>query len=726
MPDRFLIAPLDKGWQNDLKPWLIPDAAFPELRNAFCYYGRIKKRFGATVMNTSVDESVQQLYSRLRANIGTTAAVTGNITVTVPGTRFKVGQQFSVGTTIFTVTTTGTPAALLSTGTATATFDTTTGQLIITGNNENPSTAVYYYPADPVMGLTNYENSAINFESTYAFDQQFAYYYTSGAWERLGTGASATWTGSDSDFFWAENYRGTAAYNTYLFVTNYSATDRIRYWDGSAWNTLSGSAIQYDSNANNQIITSRLIISFKDRLLLINTIESINNNINDLHVFANRLRYCQVGDPVQSTAGAQAWREDVGGKGGYIDAPLKQAAISARIIKDRLIVYFERATYEVVYTGNQELPFRWQEINSELGVESTFSTVSFDRAIVGVGNTGIHSCNGGYVERIDNKIQNEVFKILNSGDGVKRVYGIRDYYTQTVYWAFPSAIAANNFPQRVLVFNYDNNTWAIYDDSITAFGYYQPTTSIQWQTADYTYATATNPWATGTLQAQFPHVIAGNQQGFTFICEQDFARNAPAMQITNMSVAAGVVTLSVVDHNLFPGEVIAIEQAQGITALNDTFYQVEVVDADTIRVNEPSATGTYTGGGVITRVSQVDFSTKMLNFYMSSAYNAAITKVECFIEKTTAGALTVDASINNSQYPITSMTLSTAANTTLSPFESYQDTVWHPLYPQLEGNLVQLRFYYSDEQLLDSSIAWSDVQLHALLFYSRATSSRLQ
>src|SRR5207247_7694475 len=105
------------------------------------------------------------------------------------------------------------------------------------------------------------------------------------------------------------------------------------------------------------------------------------------------------------------------GKGDSIDAPTSEAIVTALILKDRLIVYFERSTWELVYTGNQVIPFDWQTINIELGAESTQSVVPFDSVILGVGDVGIHSCNGGNVARIDDKIPDEILQVNNSHSG---------------------------------------------------------------------------------------------------------------------------------------------------------------------------------------------------------------------------------------------------------------------------------------------------------------------
>jgi len=159
--DRFMIAPLASGLQTNLKPWLIPDDAFELLRNAYVFRGRVVKRFGARLMEGSSASIVgyEQLASRLSIKIGTTNAGTGNFAATVPGAIFEVGQMFSIGTQIYTVYQTGAPAAMLTTGAGSGTYNTTTGAVAITAGPLN--TDVYFYPAQPVMGLISYEQECL-------------------------------------------------------------------------------------------------------------------------------------------------------------------------------------------------------------------------------------------------------------------------------------------------------------------------------------------------------------------------------------------------------------------------------------------------------------------------------------------------------------------------------------------------------------------------------------
>ncbi len=545
--DRFFIAPYDteSGLQTDVKPWLISDSAFSSLTNAYVFRGRVRKRFGSTWLDNN------KLKSRFRVNVATTDGV-GDASALVPTASGAIGQMFSIGTNVFTVSALGAPANLLIDGTAaTATFDTTTGAFVFTGSTA--LTIVYWYPALPVMGLLSYELGSTNDEKIIGFDQLYAYQYSSG-WERLTgetTPGASLWSGSNSQFFWGTTWTGTSAADKLFFVTNFNEAEvnYMRYFDGTNWENFRP---QIDA-VPNYLISARILVVFKNRLVAFNTWEG--PNIAGALNYQNRCRYSQIGSPLA----ADAWRQDTPGKGNAIDCPTTEAVITVEFIKDRLIVFFERSTWELVYTGNQAYPFAWQQINTELGAESTFSVVPFDKVALGVGNVGIHACNGANVERIDNKIPQFVFDIHNDNDGPQRVYGVRDYYVEMVYWTLPDTDTDSDFPypNRVLVYNYKTGTWAINNDSITAFGYYQPSAGITWSSSTITWSTDIS-WDSGATQSKFRQVIAGNQQGYTFIVDADVPRNAAVLQITDISTTPAT-QLTVIDHNLRNGEYIYIQ-----------------------------------------------------------------------------------------------------------------------------------------------------------------------
>lgn len=740
--DRFTIAPegFSVGLQTDKQPFLIPDEAFASLQNCYVFRGRVRKRFGSYLMG---DQTTPEgtFNSRLSVFLGTTDAG-GNFSGTVPGITFVIGQAFTIGTEIFTVYQTGVPAAMLKTGsTASATYNTTTGAYVFVG--ASALTAVYFYPATPVMGFIVYDNGPINNQPTYAFDTQFAYVFVAGSWVRSGT---AIWTGSNDDFFWAVNWYGINVNNTVLFVSNFNVADPMWYFDGVTWAQFTPLTIFL--TAGNYIQTARIIIPFKNRLLLLNTIESTVGGIKT--TYPARVRYSHVGSPLAVNAWLEP-RQVTGGLdadgGGFSDATTEEEIVSAEFIKDRLIIYFEKSTWELAYTNNNESPFVWQKINTELGSEATFSTVPFDKVILTVGNTGVHACSGANVERIDNKIPEEIFNIEDKTEGVKRVYGIRDYFVEMVYWTFPATNRSTQFvfPNKVLVYNYQNATWAFNDDSITAFGYFEQQIGTSWVSSNFIWDDANFQWVGGNTEANFRQVIAGNQEGYVFIVDPDTSRNAPALQITNMTldIPTQVLTLSVINHNISGGAQefgwVMIENAQGMTGVNGLIMQAIFVDLNTIKLVLPVGavvSGTYKGGGTLALVSNIQLISKQWNPYLDNGQNVYVAKIDFGVLSTTTGEITVEYATSTAQLAMLEEgkdTNSIMGNGILEtrpyvlvPLEQWQTRLWHPIYFQSEGECIQLVMFFSDDQMKNPDISQVDFELQGMVLHTQAISTRLQ
>lgn len=843
--DRFLIAPLTTGLETDVKPWLLPDDAFSQLENAYVYRGRVRKRFGS--VDTGDGAARFDMFYRSRVSLdlaitlppgqGITDAG-GNAAGTVPGGIFKVGQAFTVGDHVYTVNQLGLPAPMLSTSaTATATFNTTTGAFTFT--NAMPLEHIHFFPSESVMGLTLYEQNAIIDHDAYAFDTQFAYKYILGqAW--VGTDNVRHWHGNNSQFFWSTNWTGASTDEIRLFVSNYNATingapaatdDPIFEYNGTTWTAFRPKFKV--AGAGNLVQTARIILPFKDRLILLNTIESNEANSYNSH-YAQRCRYSHNGVPfpaaptnlgptvagvlagnvgapsyglpwrtgvffsignyvytvVNPTPGVQTmtttgptgggivytfdvatgafnftgapagnvyfyptgagpWLEhnEPGWDGaGWIDATTDEEIIGAEFIKDRLIVYFERSTWELAYTGNQVQPFVWQKLNTELGAISTFSLVPFDKMVMGIGLNGVHACNGSNVERIDNKIPLKIYDLRQANDGVKRVHGIRDYVAECVYWTWPDTDAVENartFPNKVMVYNYANDTWAFNDDCFTCFGYFEQSTDLVWQDVGDEWEDIDFTWVSGITQASERTIIAGDQQGAIVQLDIDRATNTAEMQLTNITYADPLSTLTIIDHTLQTGEWILIEQATtniggviSASVINNYVAQVTVVDTNTVTTTDlPAFVGTYAGQGRVRRVSRIEISSKQLNPYNKQGKNVFLAKVDFCVEKTESGEVTVDyapSSANISMVDDAETNGCNLGNNILEtspyltvPLEAYQDQLWHAVYFQTEGTGIQLYFTLSDDQMRDKDIAESDFQLEGMVLYTQPV-GRLQ
>ncbi len=434
----------------------------------------------------------------------------------------------------------------------------------------------------PVMGLRTRELTTTNQEQLIAFDTEKANFYSNFletfvdiTFNQPANAAPFSWTGSDSDFFWTENYldafwatNGTPGFQNTVNATVLGQGDGIRFYDGTQWfNFLP------PINSTEFLMGAVLIVSYRNRLVMLNTFEGTAFGLETN--FRQRARWSQNGTPYYSAAAvpagftggsdAQAWRDDVTGKGGFIDAPTQESIISAQFFKDTLIVFFERSTWQLRYTGNELLPFIWERINVELGVESTFSMVPFDSGIVGVGNYGIMTCDSTGVKRIDQVIPDEVFNIHNGNDGVKRVYGIRDYTQQLIYWTFPSADSNPTFPNRILIYNYLDGSYSFFNDSFTCFGTFQPADDTRWEDLVQEWQETPTAWNNGQYQSDYPLIVAGNQQGFVFKnINRGEIINDFSLYISTISNAVQAVVTSP-DHNLSTGTIIVLDEIVGMT-----------------------------------------------------------------------------------------------------------------------------------------------------------------
>lgn len=761
--DRFLIAPINTGLETDLRPWLIPDDAFQVLENAYVFRGRVRKRFGSRYTGFGAPSAATApLYSRLSINIGSTDG-SGNISGTVPGNVFKVGQLFSIGTELFTVVVTGTPGVMKTTGSSTVhTYNTNTGAYVI--NGAAALQAVYFYPAEPVMGLTIFKQGAFNDQPAFAFDTQMAYTFTTGQWLQPWGGTNPIWHGDNTDFFWATTWIGQFDDQSVLFVTNFHANvGSGSATDDSLWSYNYPIANQWSQfypyfNPNGgapqtgpYVLTARIIVVFHNRLLLLNTIENSNNNVDHTLTtntqYGNRVRYSFWGSPFDTNAWYQPNAQDSSGnvsKGaGFLDASTKEEIVSAQFIKDRLIVFFDHSTWELVYTGNDLNPFSWQKINTELGSEALLSSVPFDQQILTMGSTGIHACNGANVGRIDFKIPNLIFQITQKNLGCERVSGIRDYFVEQVYWTYPSIQKdpREAYPNKVLVYNYVTNSWAINDDCITVFGYFNQQQQVTWASLNnITWEQWDTPWASGSQQDNFRDVIAGNQQGFVFIVDAGISSNAAVMQITNMVISGSGINFTIKDHTLTPDDYFQVNYAQGVTGVNGTTYQVSfIIDADTIFVTSATFTGTYTGGGVVQRVSNINILSKQWNPYVSKGRNVYVARIDFCVRQTDVGQVTIDyfpsgvddfSMIEQGGPTGTNMLMGTNVLETYPyptvPLELQQERLWHPIYFQTDGTCIQIRIFMSDDQMRSPTIPFENFELEGLVLHTMPASYRLQ
>lgn len=674
---QLYIADLNAGLQTNIKPFALPDQAFSKLENAYVFRGRVKKR-----------ECLEYL-GRLRrlftaSSIGNTGASpwSFNIYVTVvpaitPESTAQI-QPTSVVITFGGITFTDQGDGTLTSVTPgnSGTINYLTGDVTLThtaGGGVAATITFGYFPGLPVMGIWQREISGVNNEETIFFDTKYAYKNTSGvddAFQEVAAGT--TWNGSDSDFFLATNYRGTNPYDRLFFVTNFNngvTPDPIRYTNGSTWTDFSPgiSGATPTSADNSFLIQSRILIPYYGRLLALNTWEG--PNAAGAQNYFNRCRFSQIGNPLQATVVGPpfvggAWRSDVFGKGGFIDAPINEEIVCATFFKNTLIIGFERSTWQLRYVGEYGLPFIWERISGDFGCESSFSNILFDQGVLQVGDRAVVSATSNTVERIDLAIPDLIFDFKNDEFGKNRTWGIRNFQKELVYWNWIDTsvdrVVTTKFPNKTLLFNYRNNTYAIFRDSVTAFGIYQSPIGVTWDRTDIFWDDFDVFWDNEEANPEFPSIVSGNQEGFIHYYAAS-SLDEPSLFIKAFGTASGTVSLTIPDHNLATNEWISISDAiftGGDLGFNGRMYIISVVDKDTILIFNwvigsgaipvTLSSSNYIGGGLVTLYPKLDAQTKDFNPFQERGTQVKLSYVDFLLDAIPQGIISVNILLGTS------------------------------------------------------------------------------
>ena len=673
---------MQTGLVQSREEFILPDDAYPKLQNAYVWRERILRKQGYQLLGRlqrNIPEApfVDTTGNTFTINILTTLFPGEPTASLVPGT---VIYTILAGTTrIFTDNGLGQLISNVSPGSNFGTVNYATGLLSITSNAgfpRNTLLAFSYYPGLPVMGIRIRELQNSANDQTIFFDQVYAYIFNSGTNQFQEFIPGTTWNASGqpvsgTDFFWSTNYwvsdtviPGTVTpffttTNRKLFwETNntgqFGATaDPIRITDGVTW-------VDFDPPNFGQIDVTNFMVQclsflpYRGRLVAFNTWEG--PSFASAQNFSNRIRWSTIGNPfIPFSAGPPAkgsWRDDIRGQGGFLDIPTSEDIISIGFVRDNLVIYCERSTWQLRYTGRSIAPFQVERVNSELGGEGPFSAVQFDTSLVGIGDKGIVECDSYKSERIDIKIPDFVFSFRSSNNGPFRVHGIRDFIKRLAFWTIPLQSyydprvdpASWIFPNQRLVYNYENDSWALYTDSLTTLGNYQPQTSRTWLNTAVPWIRCNFSWL-GTQIAAIPSIVGGNQQGFVEYLDQ-LTTNDPSLFISNimghgiagtpLTGTATVVTSP--NHNLktssnFDYSVDFIIGISGIidgspySNLNGGIFGIIILDADSFELTlyDPESrqfstpqldvpTGTYIGGGVINIRDNFSIVSKKFNF----------------------------------------------------------------------------------------------------------------
>lgn len=728
------------GLVTEHEDFLLPDDAYPEIVNAYTrlqklrrkilpgLLGRLRRVFTNQPMGNTINATTQTInvFSALVPPIvgGHPEIKPGSVTINVnAGTATFSDSTTSNGSLIATGTGVSAGSSInYSTGDATLVFSPAPGVVAVT-------ITFSYYPGLPVMGLCQRERVSENVEQTIAFDTKYAYRFSAGQWVELPSSTPTTWNGTDSDFFWPSNWFNDPITNERLFwVTNFSGPTGTptRYYNDVTWTDFTPA---YDISGN-VIAQSRIIIPFRGRLLMLNTYEGANlaASINQ----PQRIRWSQIGSPLL----ADSWRDDIPGKGGFLDIPISENIISAGFVRDNLVIFCERTTWQLRYTGQAIAPFQIDRVNSELGSKSPFGSVPFDTEIVTIGSRGIISCDSFSAKRIDDNLLNFVFDYTNNDfQGPLRIQGIRDFQLRLAYWTYSSASTDSKFPDRRLMYNYEENSWSIFKDSYTSLGQFYENNDTTWSECEIAWEDI--DWTWQYTQSAFPIIIAGNQEGFVMQLTRPTQVNQ-SLAISAINGGVSPMVLTIYDHNLQSGDVIRISSIPTGTAfastLNNKVFGIVKLTSDTITlqaysstskqfdIDVPGEAGTFVGYGRAAPVENFSIKSKKFNF-LEEGQKIQVGFIDILTERTSSGEFTINVYTDYADDNVVNNGSDSFFNTVVSTSDEAgqqtgQSKLWTRVQCPIRANFVQTEFTFSPEQL-NAGKDLTDVQIDAQILWVR-------
>lgn len=137
-----------------------------------------------------------------------------------------------------------------------------------------------------------------------------------------------------------------------------------------------------------------------------------------------------------------------------------------------------------------------------------------------------------------------------------------------------------------------------------------------------------------------------------------------------------------------------------------------------------SASGTYTGGGYVTKKSNLQLQTKVFNFFKNDQ-RARISKIDFYTQQTSAGEFICDIyGDSNTTTPINApFSDNLRTNVVVTQQNPYQisdgDQTIYRLYCEATAQTIQLNFRLSDQQMATDPIYSNDVDISAMMLTLR-------
>lgn len=344
---------------------------------------------------------------------------------------------------------------------------------------------------------------------------------------------------------------------------------------------------------------------------------------------------------------------------GLLQADTYETITGMTILGQIIVLNFNRSAYTLEKTTDAFNPYFIRKIPGVLGTNAKFSAVSWNDVVDSLGRTAVLECDGRRSLRKDNKIPeftaNEIDQL-----NFNLTYGGFDRLNEQFLWSYLEAGTDSLTQNKVLVRNYEEDSWSVYDQRFSVLGQTDLGQNLTW---DDIYEGSGNPswrrwntteeiWDRIGIGLTVQKTLAGDDFGFIYELNQDY--DDYITDISDITQAAQAV-LTIDASAFLPGDLVTISNVADMTEINNydeestvadyTPYTVVAATATSLTLNVDSQNFTAyipaVSGGTVSKV--ITFSAKTIPFnpYREIGRRCFISHVE-FLLDTDGGSLLVD------------------------------------------------------------------------------------
>jgi hypothetical protein len=354
----------------------------------------------------------------------------------------------------------------------------------------------------------------------------------------------------------------------------------------------------------NPIETALHLFDFKDRLVVLSTIESGTQ-------YGLRIRVSGTG------AYGDIFTNDAIGAG-LIDIPDSSFIQGSDFNRDDLLIFTELSTWILKYTSNDVVPFSLDKIDGTRGSTAPHGTITYLNRTNALSPRGLIITDGYAISRSDDKIPNYSYNSINPDRYSQCFAGAVDE-DRDHYLIHPTP--ESEISDVILVTNYQEDNYAVYRIPLSCMGEYVNQFDITWNDLSIystwdELATVYKNWNSFAYTKGSPFSVGGGHRGQITRLNDNETEDYP-VKIRNIQILDPQTLRITTDFQEWVlGDYINFNAITGMVELNGKQVPItNVIDSYTFDVS-PIYTANfnpYVSNGVCSKVIVFETKTKKFN-----------------------------------------------------------------------------------------------------------------